>query len=86
MDRALEKVGPGEFRDPVYRAIFEALIENPELTGSNSGLSPGANAALQGMLGDPTEIEHPQRAFSDCLSVLEDRATSCDESAQVSGR
>lgn len=74
MDRALEKVGPGEFRDPLYRAIFEALIENPELTTPNSGLSPEANAALQGILGDPTEIEHPQRAFSDCLSVLEDRA------------
>ena len=74
LDRALEKVGPEEFRDPVYRAIFEALIENPELTGPTSGLAPGAIIALEGLLGDSTEIEHPQRAFSDCLSVLEDRA------------
>ena len=73
LDRALERVGPGEFRDPAYRAIFEALIEKPDLS-ENSGLSPEASTALEGLRGDPTEIEHPERAFSDCLSVLEDRA------------
>ena len=73
LDRALERVGPGEFRDPAYRAIFEALIEKPDLSDT-SGLSPEASTALEGLCGDTTEIEHPERAFSDYLSVLEDRA------------
>ncbi len=74
VDRALERIGPEEFRDPKYRAIFEALIEHPDLESPTSGLPPDAAAALEQMLGDPQDVEHPQQALLDCLSVLEDRA------------
>ena len=73
MDRALERIGPGEFRDPVYRAIFEALAENPDLEGPYENLSPAAATALDALLGDLQDVEHPQQAFLDCLGVLEDR-------------
>ena len=74
LDRALERIGPGEFREPAYRAIFEALVENPGLEGPTEGLLPEAALAFEGLLGDPQDVEHPQQAFLDCLSVLEDRA------------
>ncbi len=73
LDRALERIGPGEFRDPVYRAIFEALMENPDLEVPVLELAPEAHAALEGLLGDPQDIQHPQQAFTDCLSYMEDR-------------
>ena len=73
LDRAVERIGAGEFRDPAYRAIFEALVEEPELQGPADGLPPEAAKALEELLEDPQEVEHPQRAFLDCLSVLEDR-------------
>lgn len=74
IDRALERVGPGEFRNAAYRAIFEALTENPELKPPLEGASPELQSELERLLGDPHEVEHPEQAFGDCLLDLEDRA------------
>ncbi len=74
LDRAVERIGAGEFRDPIYRAIFEALVDNPGLEGPSEGLSPEVATALEGLLEDQQDVEHPQQAFLDCLSVLEDRS------------
>ena len=49
LDRALERIGPGEFREPAYRAIFEALVENPGLEGPTEGLLPEAALAFEGL-------------------------------------
>jgi DNA primase len=71
--RALERVGAEEFQSPVYRSIFEALAEDPELQGAVSGMAPEVAAELEAMLGDPEIIEHAGQAFHDCLARLEDR-------------
>lgn len=74
LDRALERVGPGEFRNSVYRAIFEALAADPGLEPPLEGASPEVQAGLESLLGDPREVEHTEQAFLDCLLDLEDRA------------
>ena len=74
LDRALERVGPGEFRNPVYRAIFEALAADPGLEPPLEGASPEIQAGLESLLGDPRQVEHTEQAFLDCLLDLEDRA------------
>ena len=74
LDRALERVGPGEFRNPVYRAIFEALAADPGLEPPLEGASAEIQAGLESLLGDPREVEHTEQAFLDCLLDLEDRA------------
>jgi DNA primase len=71
--RALERVGPGEFRSPVYRSIFEALAADSELKGPPPGMTSEVAAELEAMLGDPEVIEHAGQAFQDCLARLEDR-------------
>ena len=74
LDRALERVGPGEFRNSVYRAIFEALVADPGLEPPLDGAAPEVQAGLESLLGDPREVEHTEQAFLDCLLDLEDRA------------
>lgn len=74
LDRALERVGPGEFRNSVYRAIFEALAADPGLEPPLEGAAPEVQAELESLLGDPREVEHTEQAFLDCLLDLEDRA------------
>lgn len=74
LDRAVERIGPGEFRDPVWRAIFEALVTNPELSAPPEGMPPEVARRLEELLGDPEQIEHTQRAFEDSLAELVDRS------------
>ena len=78
IDRALERVGPGEFRNLTCRAIFEALTEDPELKPPLEGASPEVQVMLERLLDDPGEMEHPERVFSDCLLELEDRALQAE--------
>jgi hypothetical protein len=73
IDRALEQVGPGEFRDPAYRAIFEALVDDPGLTAAPEGLPEDAVRRLEDLLGDPQRVEHTERMFQETLAKLHDR-------------
>jgi hypothetical protein len=73
IDRALEQVGPGEFRDPAYRAIFEALVDDPGLTAAPEGLSEEASRRLEELIGDSRRLDHPERMFQDTMTKLHDR-------------
>jgi DNA primase len=73
LERAVERIGPGEFRDPAYRAIFEALTEHPDLRGPTDEMAPEVARRLETLLGDPEEIEHAGQAFQECLEELQDR-------------
>ncbi len=74
VERAAERVGPEEFRDPDFRAIFEALVADPELAPPPEGLSSEGIRKLEELLGDPQELEHTERMFHESLGQLEDRA------------
>jgi len=73
LDQAQERIGPEEFCDPEYRAIFEALVQDPHLEGPDDGLLPEVSDTLEELRGDPQDIERPEKAFLECVSVLEDR-------------
>ncbi|GMR13841.1 MAG: DNA primase [Gemmatimonadota bacterium] len=75
--RAAERVGPGDFFDTVFRDIFEALVEDPELTHAPEGMAPESARILESLLADPEELSQAHRVFDESLSrmriVLVDR-------------
>ena len=74
MDRALERIGPEEFRDPVWRAIFQALVENPELAAPSPDMGEEEARRLDELLASPEELDHTGQIFEDCIRSLQDRA------------
>jgi DNA primase len=74
LDRAAERVGPDDFRDPVYREIFERLLDDPELSARTAGLDPPVVRRLEELLGDPEELEHTGRVFEASVAALRERA------------
>jgi DNA primase len=74
VDRTLERIGPEEFRDPVHRAIFEALVQDPERRLPPEGLSPEALLKFEELMADPEDVEHTERIFQDAMAELQDRA------------
>ncbi|MEX0855967.1 MAG: toprim domain-containing protein, partial [Gemmatimonadota bacterium] len=73
VERALERIGPGEFRDPAYRAIFEALADHPDLETLPEGAAVDAQARFEALMRDPEDVEHTERTFEETMSELEDR-------------
>jgi DNA primase len=71
VERAAEYVGPRDFRDPSYRAIFEALIHDSELVRAPEGMDPGAARRLEELFADPEELSHADQVFEDSVRRLE---------------
>jgi DNA primase len=63
IERAMERIGPDDFTDPVFRTIFLALVENPELNQVPIGMDPGVGRRLEDLLADPAELAHPSEVF-----------------------
>lgn len=74
VERAAERIGPGEFRDPVDRAIFKILLDDPDVTEFPPGLPPEVTRRIEELQGDPEELEHTQRVFDAALARLLDRS------------
>jgi len=74
VDRALERIGVEEFRDPSHRAIFGALADDPEMVHPPEGFPPEALARFEVLMADPEDVEHTERVFHDALAKLQDRA------------
>ena len=68
--RAAERVGPGDFFDSAFRDIFEALVEDPELTHAPEGMAPESVQILESLLSDPEELSQAQRVFDESLSSM----------------
>ncbi|MFV2005884.1 MAG: DNA primase [Longimicrobiales bacterium] len=68
--RAAERVGPGDFFDTVFRDIFEALVEDPELTHAPEGMAPESVRILESLLSDPEELSQAHRVFDESLSRM----------------
>jgi DNA primase len=77
IERVIQRVGPPDFREPHYREIFGALInQGPDATPNelSAGLSPGAVAVLDVLLAERETIQDVERTMSDSLTRLEVRA------------
>jgi DNA primase len=71
IERVSERVGPEDFADPAFRAIFEALVTDPELRAPPQAMDPVAAKRLEELLAGSEELEHPGRMLDDTLERLE---------------
>jgi replicative DNA helicase len=70
VERVAEQVGPDDFQDRDYRAIFEALLDDPELSHPPEGLDPSAVRLMEGLMSDPEELSQTQRVFEESLGRI----------------
>jgi len=70
VERAGEWLGAEDFVDPAYRAIFLALLDDPELRAPPRGIDPVAGERLKEILDDPEEIGHAGRVFDDAVKRI----------------
>ena len=74
VERILERIGPGEFRDGRYREIFERLATvSPDAVIGDvaAGLSAPAASALETLLEEQGAIIDVEKTLTDCLARLE---------------
>jgi DNA primase len=72
VDLAAERLGPEEFSDPHYRAVFRALVEDPELKRPPGGMDPVAASRLEELLGDRERLSEASRVFEDSIGQIKE--------------
>jgi DNA primase len=70
IERVGEHVGPEDFADPAFRAIFEALLADPELRAAPPAMDPVAAKRLEDLLSGSEELAHPGRVLDETLVRL----------------
>jgi DNA primase len=74
IERILERIGPGEFRDERYREIFEKLAAvSPDAVIGDvaAGLTNESASVLETLLEEQGAIIDVERTVTDCLANLE---------------
>ena len=66
-----ERVGSEDFADPTFRAIFEALVADPELRSAPQAMDPVAAKRLEELLAGNEELAHPRQMLDDTLQRLQ---------------
>ena len=72
VDRAAERLGPEDFHDPTFRAVFQALVADPELTHPPQGMDLVAARRLEELLGDPERVPEASRVFEETLGQMKE--------------
>jgi DNA primase len=88
IERVGEQVGPEDFADPAFRAIFEALLADPELRAAPTSMDPVAAKRLEELLAGSEELAHPARVLEESLARLRVEAItrqSTELEAQIAG-
>ncbi len=70
IERVGERLGPHDFVDVRYRAVFESLLADHELTHPPEEMAPAAARVLEDLLADPTELSRAHRVFEESLSKI----------------
>ena len=70
IERVGERLGPQDFLDVRYRAVFESLLADHELTHPPEKMVPEAARVLEALLADPTELSRAHRVFEESLSKI----------------
>jgi len=76
VERVVERVGPEEFADGMYREIYKALLRSEHRAGIEelvTGLSDAAVTVVQELYAQPEAMVNPELTLSDCLNKLECR-------------
>ena len=74
VERIVERIGPGEFRDERYREIFERLAAvSPDAVIGDvaAGMSAASQSVLETLLEEQGAVIDVERTVNDCLARLE---------------
>ncbi|HUF76869.1 MAG TPA: DNA primase [Longimicrobiales bacterium] len=80
VDRAAELISAEDFDDPHYRAIFQALLEDPEMRSSPSSMDPVVAQRFEEILSDPEEVAHGTDVFTKSVNRI--RVSTLDRRIQ----
>jgi len=72
VDRAAERLGPEDFLDPSLRAVFQALVGDPELSHPPPGMDLVATRRLEELMGDPERISEASRVFEESVGQMKE--------------
>ncbi len=72
VERAAERVGPEDFTDTAYRAVYQALISDPELTHPPRGMDPVAVRRLEELMGERERVSEAARVFEEALGQMKE--------------
>jgi DNA primase len=70
IEAAAEQVGPDDFVDAGYRAVFELLIREPELRHVSAEIDSTTARRLEELLGNEEELAHGGRVLSESLARI----------------
>ena len=87
IERVGERLGPQDFADVRYRAVFESLLADHDLTHPPEKMVPEAARVLEELLADPTELGRAHRVFEESLgkilsTLLQERLDAVDHLLQ----
>lgn len=70
VERAAEVVSDEDFDDPHHRAIFQVLLDEPDLRAPPSSMDPATARRFEEILSDPEEISHGIDVFTKSVNRL----------------
>jgi DNA primase len=70
VEHAGERLAPEDLVDSAYRAIFQALLADPDLRSPPPSMDPVAAERLREILEDPEDIAHASRVFDDAVARI----------------
>ena len=70
IERVGERLGPNDFLDVRYRAVFESLLADHDLTHPSEQMVPEAARVLENLLADSTELRRAHRIFEESSSKI----------------
>ncbi len=73
IDRAAEMVSAADLEDRACRAIFETLIDDPELKAWPQGADPEAGRRFEELMADAEELVPASRVFHDVVAKIRTR-------------
>ena len=70
VERAAELISAEDFDDPCHRAIFQALLDDPEMRAPPASMDPVAVQRFEEILSDPEELTHGIDVFRQSLNRI----------------
>ncbi len=70
VERATERIGAEDLEDPNYRAIFEALVADPDLKGPPDDFPPSAVQWLERLMADPENPSPAGQVFEESIARI----------------
>jgi replicative DNA helicase len=70
VERAAELVSPEDFDDPYHRAIFLALLDEPELRAPPASMDPVAAQRFDEILSDSEDLQHGIDLFTKSVNRI----------------